>query len=276
MTSKLTPKLTRAQAELVLKRAAELESARQGQTDDALEPEELERLGQEVGLSPQSMTQALAELDRGQLASPRVDAIERLFGEPLVQVSRWVPRSPARVDRALARFMSEQLMVIDRQHGERIEWVRPPGLFPGLSRSVTFADRYSFGPASRVETLVVEDGEGSFVNFRIEMGAARKLSTSVLAWRGLAVSSLGALLAQGVTDVATALSCLGASGLGVGAFWWGERRRFSQLRERVSLGPERFLDGLSARGRHGRTSEPRPGPDEEGPEEEEPSAREAS
>lgn len=252
MTAKPTSKLTSAQVELVLKRAAELESARRNEDDDSVEAAEVERLGQEVGLSSQAVTQALSELQRGQLVSAKPDALDRVLGDPVVSISRWVAQPPAAVELALARFMSEQLMVLDRDQGERREWIRAPGLFAGLARSVRFADRYSFGPASRIETMVVADDSGSLVSFRVEMGAARSLGTSALAWRGLALSGMGALVSQGVADVFTAVACLGASGLGVGILWWRERARFAQLRARVAMAPERFLDTVASPG-----SEPR-------------------
>lgn len=241
---KVTAKLTRAQAELVLKRAAELEAARNEDGDDAIALAEIERLGQEVGLSQRAVSQAVAEWERGQLAPPEPQLGDRVFGDPYVEVSRWVPRAAGRVDRALAKFMNEQLMVVERQSGDRVEWVQAPGLFAGLSRSLAFAHRYSFGPASRVETLVVEDDGGSFVSFRIELGAARRLGATALAWRGAALSAMALLMAQGASDLSALLGFVGASGAGMSALWWAERRRFAQLRAQAAVAPTRFLNGL--------------------------------
>ena len=246
VVSKPTSKLTSAQVELVLKRAAELEANKRAHHDDAMDASDVERLGQEVGLSPHAISQALTELDRGHLEPRKVDALQRVLGDPFVSVQRWVPQPPAHVEKALTSFMNEQLMVVDRNHGERVEWIQAAGLFAGLARSVRFADRYSFGPASRIETVVVPEDEGSSVSFRIEMGAARKQGTSAVALRGLALSGAGALVSQGFGDAVVALVCLAASGMGLGLLLWSERERFAQLRERAVLAPERFLDALAA------------------------------
>ncbi|MCG5055886.1 MAG: hypothetical protein KA712_23255 [Myxococcales bacterium] len=241
----MTSKLTRVQVEMVLRRAAELEAAREARADDEIDPDDLTRLGEEVGLSAPVMEQALAELNRGQLASVPPKPLERLLGAARVWVERHVPGRPGRVSRALEQFMAEQLMVVHRHHGDRIEWVRAEGLFPGLARSVAFAERYSFGPASRVETVVCAEGNGTRVSFRIEMGAAQRLGLRSLTARGMALSGFGLLLGQGVSGLAAALGCAGAAGLSLSWCWWHERQHLAKLRAQVGVGPERFLDELS-------------------------------
>lgn len=259
----MTGKLTRAEAELVLRRAAELEASRQAQNEDSMEAADLERLGQEVGLSTDAVSQALAELQRGQLTPRDASALQRVLGESQVVVGRWVPHKPAEVTAALTSFMNDQLMVARRHQGERTDWVKAPGLFPGLARSLAFADRYSFGPVDQIESWVLPEGEGSQVQFRMEMGAARSQGLSALTWRGLVLSGSGFVFAQGMADLAAAMTCLAAAGGGLALVLLRERRRFAQLRDRVSLAPERFLDALSA-------AFPRPGRESEEPDLERP------
>src|SRR5450755_2750012 len=48
-------------------------------------------------------------------------------------------------------------MTIRRHHGDRIEWERAQGIWPGLVRSLDFSRRYAFSLVSRVETIVAPE-----------------------------------------------------------------------------------------------------------------------
>ena len=51
------------------------------------------------------------------------------------------------------RFLREQLMTVRRHHGDRIEWERAQGIWPGLVRSLDFSKRYAFSLVTQVETI---------------------------------------------------------------------------------------------------------------------------
>jgi hypothetical protein len=154
------------------------------------------------------------------------------------------------VQRAVDRFLREQLMTVRRHHGERIEWERAQGLWPGLARSLDFAKRYAFGPVSRVETMIIPEGDASTsVTFDIDMSEMRRQRLARLVARATAAFALvglgGAALFPGfgVNDVIALFS----GGAIAGSFAALERRRYQQARERVALAPERFLDLLVQR-----------------------------
>jgi hypothetical protein len=250
-------KLSRPQLEDVLRRAAELESGRAetaGEEDPGahLDEQDVLRLGVEAGLSEGSLRRALVELRRGELAERESGALGFTLGPRQIVVSREVPGPAEPVQRAVDRFLREQLMTVRRHHGERVEWERAQGLWPGLARSLDFARRYAFGPVTRVETLVVGEGEAATsVTFRIDISDMRRHRfTRALLRAGAAFSifGLGGVVffpGFGVNDV---LALLGG-GAAAGGLFALERRRFEESRAQVALAPERFLDLLVLRRR---------------------------
>jgi hypothetical protein len=253
------PKLSPAEVEAVLRRAAELDSARRdepGTPADATDPAELVRLAEEAGLSRTALDHALVELRRGALvAASEGGTVGPPHGEPAwVQgalgparliVAREVPGSRGAVERALERFMSEQLMVVRRHHGDRIEWEKAKGLFPGLARSLDFSERYSFGPVSRVETVLEDVGDDTCaVTFRIDLAEERNNRLWGIGARGGAMVSIGWAFAHFSAYSGPGWLTLGMGGAAAAYLWAAERRRYRELAEQIELGPERFLDLL--------------------------------
>jgi hypothetical protein len=249
-------KLSERQIEFVLRRAAELET-RRGELPDGdesrareLSVTDLVRLGEEAGLGQEAIMRALGELRRGALQPAEADALSKALGPSRLIVSREVPGSLPSVQRAVERFLREQLMTVRRHHGDRIEWERAQGLWPGLARSLDFAKRYAFGPVSRVETLIAPETESSTsVTFDIDMSEMRRHRLGRVALRAAAAFTLVGLGGNwlfpgfGVNDVIALMS----GGALAGSFVALERRRYQQARERVALAPERFLDLLIQR-----------------------------
>jgi hypothetical protein len=259
-------KLTGRQIDFVLRRAAELETRREQQDgqetqDDDLSVGDLVRLGEEAGLGSDAIMRALGELRRGVLRDEEKDALSRALGPSRLVVSREVPGPSTSVQRAVERFLREQLMTVRRHHGERIEWERAQGLWPGLARSLDFAKRYAFGPVSRVETVVFPEREDTTsVTFEIDLSEMRRHRMAHLALRAGAAFILvglgGAAILPGfgVGDVLALFS----GGAIAGSFAALERRRYQQARERVAIAPERFLDLLVQKRRRALDRNPTP------------------
>jgi len=247
-------KLSRPQLEDVLRRAAELESGRTGATggDESahLDEQDVVRLGIEAGLSEGALRRALGEMRRGELMVRDEGPLGVTLGPGQILVSREIPGPAEPVQRAVDRFLREQLMTVRRHHGERVEWERARGLWPGLARSLDFARRYAFGPVTRVETLVVAEGEAATnVTFRIDVSEMRRHRfTRALLRAGAAFSLFGLggvafFPGFGMNDV---LALLGGGAVAGGLFAL-ERRRFEESRALVALAPEKFLDLLVLR-----------------------------
>jgi hypothetical protein len=247
-------KLSRKEVDYVLRRAAEIDSgpgepgrALESTTSEpALTVSEVMRLGAEVGLRTEAMLTALAEIRHGAMIEPETGPLARALGPGRVVVSRLVPGPPDVVGRAVERFLRDQLMTVRRHHGDRIEWERAQGIWPGLLRSLDFSKRYGFSLVSRVETTIVAEGGGTAVTFNIDLSESRRERFTHMGVRSLlafAVVGLGGTALLPGFGVADALALAGG-GIAAGSVFTLDRRRYLESRERAVLAPERFLDLL--------------------------------
>src|SRR5690242_3953476 len=91
---------TSGEAQLVLRRAAELERRAPAGGDEGVSASEIEELAREVGLAPAAVEQALAELRAGTLAPARPPrGLERVLGPQTIVIERTVPGSVDEVAR---------------------------------------------------------------------------------------------------------------------------------------------------------------------------------
>lgn len=268
----MSDKLTRREVDFVLRRAAEIDT--QTEPADRASPEslsvtELVRLGEEAGLPREAVEQALAEMHRGAPIDPEEGgALTKALGASRVVVSRVVGAPIETVRRAVDRFLREQLMTVRRHHGDRVEWERAQGLWPGLVRSLDFSKRYAFALVTRVETVLSPegaDGKQTAITFNIDLTEMRRERFGQMGMRAAMAFLLfgvgGALMAPG--SAVYDLVALAGGGVAAGGIFTIERRRYLESRSRVQLAPERFLDLLSLR--HKRSAPP-PAPADEEPE----------
>jgi len=255
-------KLTRKEVDFVLKRAAEIDTQHPARNERASEETlsvgELVRLGEEAGLGGEAVEQALTELRRGAALEPEEQGtLARTLGPGRVVVSRVVSAPIDVVRRAVDRFLRDQLMTIRRHHGDRIEWERAQGIWPGLVRSLDFSKRYAFSLVSRVETILSQegrDGAETAVTFNIDLSEMRRERMTQMGLRAAMAFALlglgGAAMIPGfgVYDIVA----LAGGSVAAGGIFALERRRYMESRSRVALAPERFLDLLTVR--HGRKS----------------------
>ncbi len=255
----MSDKLSRAEVDFVLRRAAEIDTQSPTSPDrssaESLSIGELVRLGEEAGLGRPAVEQALAEMRRGTPIEPEEQgALTRTLGASRVIVSRVVDAPIETVRRAVDRFLREQLMTVRRHHGDRVEWERAQGLWPGLVRSLDFSKRYAFALVTRVETILSQEGDAggeTAVTFNIDLSDMRRERFGQMGMRAAMAFLLfgvgGALMAPGsaVYDIVA----LAGGGVAAGGIFALERRRYLESRSRVSLAPERFLDLLTQRHR---------------------------
>jgi hypothetical protein len=256
-------KLSRRQVDFVLRRAAEIDSGaatleEQRASDESLSVGEVMRLGEEAGLGSEALAQALTEMKRGAITEAEpTDAISRTLGASEIVVSRVVPGPAAGVRRAVDRFLRDQLMTVRRHHGDRIEWERAHGIWPGLVRSLDFSKRYAFGLAGRVETVVSEaTPRATSVTFQIDLSEMRRERLthmgvrSALAFVVLGLGGAAVMPGFGIFDIVA----LASGGVAAGSIFALERRRYLESRNRAALAPERFLDLLVQRYLRGQPS----------------------
>lgn len=258
--------LSPQEVDYVLRRAAEIENGSadkglqggQGSAegegalaDPRMSADEVVRLGLEAGLHQDAVLSALAEVRRGVTVQPETGALARALGGRRILVSRVVPGSADSVRRSVERFLREQLMTIRRHHGERIEWERAQGIWPGLLRSLDFSKRYGFSLVNAVETTIVPEGENTAVTFNIDVSEMRRERVthmglrSALAFALVGLGGTALFPGFGLADVLA----LASGGVAAGGIFALERRRYLESRKRVVLAPERFLDLLTQRRR---------------------------
>jgi len=251
----VSDKLTRREVDFVLRRAAEIDTQNPASTErassESLSVGELVRLGEEVGLRREAIEQALADVRHGAPTEPEEQgALTRTLGASRVVVSRVVGAPIETARRAVDRFLREQLMTVRRHHGDRIEWERAQGIWPGLVRSLDFSKRYAFALVNRVETILSEEGtDDTAITFNIDLSEMRRERFGQMGLRaGMAFLLFGvggALMAPG--SVVYDIVALASGGVAAGGIFALERRRYLESRGRVSLAPERFLDLLALR-----------------------------
>ena len=250
-------KLTRKEVDFVLLRAAEIDTqsptTNERTSDEALSVSQVVRLGEEAGLRRSAVAQALAEVRRGVPVEPEEEgALARTLGASRVVVSRVVAAPVETVRRAVDRFLRDQLMTVRRHHGDRVEWERAQGIWPGLVRSLDFSKRYAFSLVSRVETILSQegaDGSDTAVTFNIDVSEMRRERFTQMGLRAAMAFALlglgGAAMVPGfgVYDIVA----LAGGGVAAGGIFALERRRYLESRSRLALAPERFLDLLALR-----------------------------
>lgn len=217
---------------------------------------EVVRLGVEAGLRLEAVATALAEIRRGAMVEPETGPLARALGASHIVVSRVVPGPAEPVRRAVDRFMRDQLLTIRRHHGDRVEWERAEGIWPGLLRSLDFSKRYGFSLVNHVETTIISEGDITAVTFNIDVSQMRRERITVMGVRSALAFALfgigGTALFPGF-GLADALAIAGG-GIAAGGIFALERRRYLDSRARVALAPERFLDLLVQRRRLGPSS----------------------
>ncbi len=153
------PRLNREQLERVIRRAAELQS-RAGETPDfGLEEDEVVRIGEEVGLAPRHVRQALADL-RADSLLPHLPAdrgmATRLWGAGFVRESRVVPGDRADVEGHIERYFRERetLTPVRQKPGHSL-WEKAGGLLSSLQRGLDLSGHgHELAKARSVELFV--------------------------------------------------------------------------------------------------------------------------
>src|SRR5690349_17975806 len=128
--------VSRGALERVLSRAAELQSASgDAPESDAFSEAQLIELGNEVGLSPEHLRQALAEeRARGDRSATPTFA-DAIFGPAEISAQRVVPGAPAVVMTSLDAWMQrEEWMRVVRDRAERRVWEPRRDFLGGVRR----------------------------------------------------------------------------------------------------------------------------------------------
>ncbi len=236
--------LDRSAIERVLARAAELQAQRSAEPGGGLSEDQVLELGKEVGLSPETLQQAIAE-ERGRVVgtSPRGVA-GAWFGHAQFSATRVVTGTPQSVLAALdAHIRGELPFEVKRRFPDRLLWEPKGGFLDGVRMSLGVrAEGGDLVLAEEVSALVVAvDGERTHVRLDASIaGRRRNAARASVVVAGGAAFAAWVFAAMTVAPVVTLTVAGTAAVLGV----LTPKRNYQGVAERVDLALYQVLDRL--------------------------------
>lgn len=189
--------LDRQALERVLARAAELQGASAlPDSSDLISESQLQDIGNEVGLSPSTIKQALAE-ERTRINVPEERGlVAQISGAGFATATRTVPGTPRDVLATIDAWMlRDECLQVQRRFADRITWEPQRGLFGKLRRTVNVSGRgYYLMDAGQVSATVMPvDSTRVVVRLDADIHASRARRVGIggfLAAMGAAASGI--------------------------------------------------------------------------------------
>jgi uncharacterized protein YqgC (DUF456 family) len=244
--------LDRQALERVLARAAELQgTGALSDSTDLLSEKQLLEIGTEVGLSPATINQALAE-ERTRVAVPEEKGfVAQLAGAGIATATRTVPGTQTEVLGAIDAWMQrEECLQVERRFSDRITWEPQRGVFGKLKRAVNISGRgYHLVDAQHISATVLPVDAGRVIvrlDADLTASRARRLGGGgALALAGAvggAILGLGLVIAHLPLILAAGIAVLPFAGATGGAYAIARSHR--KVLSGVQLGLEQILDRL--------------------------------
>jgi hypothetical protein len=244
--------LDRQALERVLARAAELQGASAlPESSDLISEGQLLDIGNEVGLNPATIKQALAE-ERTRITVPEERGlVAQIAGAGFATATRTVPGTPRDILATLDAWMlREECLQVQRRFNDRITWEPQRGLFGKIRRTVNVSGRgfYLMDATQVSATVLPVDAARVVVRLDADIHAsrARRVGASgVLATVGAAAGGL-----LGLALVVAHLPLIIAAGSAVLPFAGGSAiayrvaRTHRSVLSSVQLALEQILDRL--------------------------------
>ena len=254
--SALTPArqtlLDRQALERVLARAAELQGAGAiPESSDLISESQLRDIGNEVGLSAETINQALAE-ERTRINVPEERGlVAQIAGASFATATRTVPGTQRDVLATIDAWMlREECLQVQRRFVDRITWEPQRGLFGKIRRTVNVSGRgYYLMDAGQVSATVLPvDGSRVVVRLDADIHTSRAKRVGmggVLATMGAAASGivgLALVVAHLPLIIAAGAAVLPFAGSSVAAYKLARTHR--TVLSSVQLALEQVLDRL--------------------------------
>jgi hypothetical protein len=251
-TSPPRPPLDRQALERVLARAAELQGAGAlPEAGDLISESQLLEIGNEVGLSPAMLNQALAE-ERTRVNVPEERGlVAQIAGAGFATATRTVPGTARDVLATIDTWMQrDECLQVQRRFADRITWEPQRGLFGKLRRTVNVSGRgYYLVDAGQVSATVLPvDASRVVVRLDADIHTSRARRVGI----GGFVTAMGAMV-SGVLGLGLVVAHLpiliaaGAAGLPfAGSAFAGYKvaRTHLGVLSSVQLALEQILDRL--------------------------------
>jgi hypothetical protein len=237
--------ISRAALERVLSRAAQLQ-AQTGDGDDGgtMSEAQLIDLGKEVGLSADTLRQALAEERSRTMVPEEKGAVALLTGAVSVTAARTVKGDPAKVLAMLdALLQREEGLMVKRRFADQLVWEARRDIFTAIRRGLKLDGRHhALAEANDVGGVVAAIGTDRthvrlIADFREDRATRSKIGV------GLSIAFLITgvpLLVIGVMPIVAALPPLLAAGLTLSV----TRQQYRKALARAQVALEQALDKL--------------------------------
>ena len=244
--------LDRQALERVLARAAELQGATAiPESSDLISESQVHEIAKEVGLSPATVSQALAE-ERTRIHVPEERGlVAQIAGAGFATATRTVPGNSRDVLATIDMWMvREECLQVQRRFADRITWEPQRGLFGKIRRTVNVSGKgfYLMDAAQVSATVLTVDSSRVVVRLDADIHPSRARRVGVSGFVGaigLAVSGvigLGLVIAHLPLIVAAAATVIPIAGSGVGAYQIAKSHR--TVLSSVQLALEQILDRL--------------------------------
>jgi len=235
-------KLSSSELEAVIKRAVELQTARETEMTDGLTDAEVLRIGQDLGIEQHLVRRAISEVrsrppeEHGLVAG--------MMGPGVIRAARTIRRPAVELGIFLEKYLLEaEFMVVERRFPDRTRYQKAQGIGAAVGR--TFSKVGSRVAPLDLKTVDVgvalADEDSSVVTLSVDLSAART-GAAVSGWLG-GLGGGGTVAA--VVLASTAPHLLALAGLGVAAAGvLGSRGIYRTVANQTHNKLEGFLDRL--------------------------------
>ena len=236
-------RVDRAALERILQRAAELQAG-EHDVGEGMTPDEVVKLGDEVGIPGRYLRQAMLEEQSRLPGRESKGIIDQIVGPNELSAARVVRGDAGAAERALFEWIDKnELLVLQRQQPGRISWERMTGIQAAMRRGISTFEgvraRFMLARADVVRATITPLEAGfCHVTLAAEVSGARRAVVGGAATLGATgLVSAGVLTALNAFWLIPLLPALGGAGLA-----WIVTRSYRPIADRVQLGLERALD----------------------------------
>lgn len=243
MTDNVPARVDRAALERILQRAAELQAS-EHDVGEGMTPEEVVKLGDEVGIPGRYLRQAMLEEQSRLPGAPAKGLIDQAVGPGEIATARVVRGDAEAAERALLEWMSKnELLNIQRHQPGRLSWEKMSGVQAAMRRGIsTFEGARARFMLSRADVVraTITPLEAGFCHVTL---SAELRGTRGGYLGGMATVGGAGAVTTGVLAALNAFWVVAAAPLVAGAgLAWIVSRQFRPVVDRTQLGLERALD----------------------------------
>ncbi|MBV9110177.1 MAG: hypothetical protein JO306_12270 [Gemmatimonadetes bacterium] len=235
-------KLSSTELEAVIKRAVELQTAREAEMTDGLTDAEVVRIGKELGIEQHLVRRAIAEVRS--LPPEEAGVVASVMGPGIVRAARTIRRPAAELGIFLEKYLLEaEFMVVERRFPDRTRYVRAQGIGAALGRTFSkVGSRVAPLDLEKVDVgVAVADEDSSLVTLTVDLSGIRA-GTAAGGWLG---GLGGGSTVAAIILASTAPHLLALAGAGVlAAGVLGSRGAYRLITSKAHNKLEAFLDRL--------------------------------